>query len=279
MLPYLIVSHDYTRISAGVRALHLLCHHLNERGYPAFVTSPVTCPDLNTPAASPAAIGSLSKQGIVVYPEVEEGNPLGALRVVRYILNIPGRIRGSGQFADNELLYCYCGLLRRFVPHRDRVLTIPVVETDVFNNTDPIPHREGTVYWVGKGKDTPRVPEVEDSVEITFDWPETRRGLAYLFKTSKWFYTYQTYTALTIEARLCGCPTVVIPNGRFDRQDFRWPPGMDGLAWGTDLEELQRAYLTVDRFPLAYQQQVVERFPHQLDMFIWVTQGWSSFRN
>jgi len=273
MKPYLIVSHDYKRFSAGTKVLHLLCHHLNESGCPAYVTSPVTHPDLTTPTANQRMIGELCKSGIVVYPEVEEGNPLGARRVVRYILNIPGRIRGSGEFAPTELLFAYCGLLRRFVPSYDRILCVPVVELDLFKPGASRLPRESSVYWVGKGSDTPRIPETEHMAEISFEWPETRRGLAYLFKSSEWFYSYANYTALTIEARLCGCPTVIIPNGLFDREDFKmYPPGMTGLAWGTDPDELEWAARTVGRFPGAYQASVVDMFPQQLDQFVNITQ-------
>jgi hypothetical protein len=59
MKPYLIVSHDYTRFSAGVRALHLLCHHLNENGLSAYVTSHVTGPGLSTPVASQETVDDL----------------------------------------------------------------------------------------------------------------------------------------------------------------------------------------------------------------------------
>jgi hypothetical protein len=210
--------------------------------------------------------------GIVVYPEVEEGNPLGARRVARYILNVPGRIRGSGKFGPDELLFAYCGLLRRFVPSDDRILTVPVVERDLFGPGDaPLPRR-GSVCWVGKGRDTPRIPETDGMAEITFDWPETRRAVADLLRQSEWFYSYANYTALTIEARLCGCPTAIIPTGLFRREDFeRYPPGNTGLAWGTDPRELAWAAETVGQFPEAY-QAVMDAFPRQLDRFVQITQ-------
>ena len=53
--PYYIVSPNYTRESAGIRALHLLCHYLNINGERAYLliypyrNSTPSSPDLYTP--------------------------------------------------------------------------------------------------------------------------------------------------------------------------------------------------------------------------------------
>lgn len=276
MRPYLIVSHDYLRTSAGVRALHRLCHCLNERGLQAWVTSPVVNQDWNTPTADDETRKRVCEEGVVVYPEVEAGNKLGARRVARYILNRPGFIRGDVTFDAGEALFCYCGLLRAFVPSNDRVLTVPTVNTGLFHDRGLERYKEA--FWVGKARtangDMPRVLNEEGMTQITLDWPESWEALAALFQTAQVFYSYTDYTMLTVEARLCGCPVVVLPSGFYTRDEFAdgSPGGVAGLAWGPSLGEMKVAQRTVGAFRRAYLESVAG-FDGQLERFVDVTQG------
>lgn len=280
MKPYLIVSHDYTRLSAGVRALHRLCHVLNEIGCEAFVTSGVVNPNWNTPTATPTIIENVAQHGIVVYPETDEGNPLNAKRVVRYLLNRPGLIRGSGELEPGEMHFAYCGLLREFVPD-DHILTVPVVDREVFRN-HPVQDRYGAAMWTGRGKlvDVAPIPQTEGTTEITFDWPKTAKELADLFRRSELFYTYQNYTALTIEARLCDCPVVVIPNELYTWDDFitGQPGGVAGMMlWNRhdmwdNILGLIRARRTIHNFMSRYAHDI-RKFEEQLARFVKVTQA------
>jgi len=276
--PYLIVAHDYKRISAGARVLHLLCHHLNEMGCQAWVVQCETNPWLRTPVARDRTAEWLTEDGIVIYPEVENGNPLGAARVVRYLLNIPNRIR-SAEFLPGEMTWCYCDLLSPWVPSDDRVLYVPVVDETVFQPRQDSARKAIKIYWTGKGADERRVPETSDALEISFDWPTTAGALALLFQMSQIFYSYTNYTAMILESRLCGCPTVVIPNGLWHREQFvAWTPGgMNGLAWGTAKHELARAQSTVGAFQHDYQEYVAG-FDERLARFVQQTQEWADGR-
>jgi len=290
MKKYLVVTHDWQRTSAGVRALHRLCHYLNLAGCDAYVTSTVRNPDLVTPVANANLQAEIAESGIVVYPEVEAGNPLRARQVVRYLLNVPGRIRGDAMFPHTEALWAYSGLLRSFVHNPLNVLTVPVVDTAIFNPFIGIALRgvKTLLYWGGKGCDLDPRLYVERYVgkgllplesgtrldEITFDQPASWPALASAFRDAELFVTFTPYTMLTIEARLCGCPVVVIPNGVFTREAFaRARPGSNGLAWGLDAGEIARAQRTVGQFRQDYQESVAAFFV-QLDRFIDKTQRW-----
>jgi len=274
-LPYLILTHDYRRNSAGIRALHKLCHALNRLGQRAWVTSRVVNEEWQTPVADPRTIEHIAQYGVVVYPEVEDGNPLGAERIARFVLNVPGRIRPA-RFTEGEQTFAYCELLAKFLERVDGLLTVPVVDHRVFHPWCLLPVRIWTTYWVGKGSDVPRVPGTKRAIEITLDWPKSWANLAHLFRTSKWFYSYQPYSALIVESRLCWCPTVAVPNGLWTREEFvaGTPGGMNGLAWGTAPEELERAEATVQYYTLDY-ARVHDDFRQQLGDFIEITQeGW-----
>ena len=275
--PYVIVSHDYTRKSAGVRALHELAYQLHKYVTDAYITGKPGPRTYNN-YADEDLLRELIRDGIVVYPEVEDGNPLGAKRIVRYFLNKPGRIR-KAEFTPGEVRFAYCGLLNEYINcDPKRILTVPVVDTSLFNSSFAMPwhSREKSAYWAGaKCADNPVElrPETKNMTEITFQWPETWLDLAALFRECKWFFSYQNYTAMLTEARLCGCPCVVIPNGLWSRGEYEAgvPYGMSGLAWGTDLDELIRARDTVDDF---WDDHDIIRsdFESQIDNFVHITQ-------
>lgn len=277
MRPYLILAHDYRRTSAGVRVLHRLCHLLNEFGCEAWVTPSVVNPEWTEHIADEGLVSDIAAEGIVIYPEVENGNPLQARRVVRYLLNIPNRIRPATHL-PGEMVWCYCGLLRDWVPSDDRILFVPVVDKSTFRQGGNGPSRSGPVLaWIGKGAGTEPIAETRNALEITLDWPATADEVAWLFQTSRVFYSYANYTAMIIESRLCGCPTVVIPNGLWTREQFAagTPGGMAGLAWGVALQELQWAWRTVKGFEYDYAEQV-RQFDDQLARFVRDTQEWDN---
>ena len=183
---YIIVSPVYNRKSAGVKVLYELQKWLIKFGKEAII--------LNFNAPYP-----INDDDIVVYPEIVTGNPLNAKRVVRYILNEPGKLGGDKEYDKDEILVAYDGELGRF--SNNIVLRMPCVE-DFFTNT----HCERVIdcFWVGKGKFTPH-PAVKNAIEITYAWPVKRKELAELLNRTKTFYTYDDRTALTLEAALCGC--------------------------------------------------------------------------
>lgn len=270
MRPYLIVGHDYRRTSAGIRVLHKLCHLINTiGGGVAYVLADVVNQDWNTPRANKDVIEWIANEGIVIYPEVEDGNPLGARRIVRYFLNRPGLIRHA-RHMRGEYAFCWCGLLSRFVPSDDRILTVPVVDTGLFYDRGF--ERYGEVVWWGK-YNGPSVFDDSTMKKITFDWPGDRVTLAALFQCARIFYSYTDYTMLTIEARLCGCPTVIIPSGFYSPTWWAWasPGGLYGLAWGPSIGQIEVAQGTVRQFRHRYLEDV-EKFGEQFNRFLEITQ-------
>src|SRR5206468_9783222 len=97
---------EYTHRSGGIRALHRLCHLLNEAGYSArLLPNRLDLPFATNPAwNTPLHSGSIG-DGIVIYPEVVSGNPLLARRVVRWALNFPGKLGGDASYAESEMVF------------------------------------------------------------------------------------------------------------------------------------------------------------------------------
>ncbi|OYU45946.1 MAG: hypothetical protein CFE44_04775 [Burkholderiales bacterium PBB4] len=190
---YVIAAPPYQHNSAGIRVLYdlqrwLVCAGLDAivctwfQGYPVeqFVDD------------------------IVIYPEVAPGNLLQAKRVVRYILNTPGKLgHGEKHYGADEVLVAYN---RHLAPYADgRVLQVPSIE--------PFFHARGrtggvNAFYVGKGKNLGAHPE--GCIEITKAFPATRSAMANFLRTVDTLYTYDDFTMLAPEAQRCGCRVLLI---------------------------------------------------------------------
>lgn len=282
--PYYIVAPRYVRVSAGIKALHLLCHALNlagERAYlivhPYFLAEYAVNPDLLTPLLTWRLLQVDHARGlcpITIYPEVIKGNPLSAPFVVRYVLNYPGVLGGDKEFPEHEFCIAYSEALQRAVPRSKGALFIPTSDPNVFT-PEPRVDRKGSCFYAGKYKHVHKgelFDVTRDSVEIhrMGSDAQTPEKIAELFRQSEVFYCYEN-TALAIEAVLCECPVVFLPNQYLDRVISVDEHGWDGMAWGTDPVEVDRAKRTVALARNNY-LRLYDRFQQQLERFIEMTQ-------
>lgn len=221
-IPYLILAPDYVNSSAGVRALHLLAHLLNSNGYEAHVNSKPNPLWNESPLVAPTAAG-VCPRAIAVYPEIcDSSNPFQCKFQVRWILNKPGYLSGPTQYDPEELLFVWDeGFLN--LP-KDRWLTVDLIEGDLFNKKNRSIAPKKDVVWIGKGPQRGvKLEEMtKDLTEITKAWPKKREQLAQLLKKTRTLYTYDDRTSLILEALLCGCEVVLLPeNKKYNIKDFR----------------------------------------------------------
>jgi hypothetical protein len=187
--PYIIMAPPYRNSSGGVRALHELRNHLESSGYEAKIFQG----------------GDAPPNAIVIYPETVSGNPMKARTVVRYVLNYPGLLGGDSSYSPNDIIFTYSPAFYPTAP----LLTVPIIEP--FFRDYGLP-RSGGCFWVGKGAGkVDEIPETSGMAEITYSWPETREELARFLNTKETFYSYDDFTALAYEAKLCGCKVIIIP--------------------------------------------------------------------
>ena len=102
---FVINAPPYTHRSSGIRALYRLCHHLNAYGYSCAmqVVERVETP----PSWNVRYYDGPIRDGIAIYPEIVSGNPLGASKVVRWVLNKPGLLAGDTVYAPDEMVFVY----------------------------------------------------------------------------------------------------------------------------------------------------------------------------
>lgn len=261
--PYLICVQDYDPSSQGNLIMHRLCHYLNERGYPAYMTSKYTNPDWNTPKATNDILG---ENTIAVYTDVVPGNPMRATRVVRWLLN-------SKEFYKNTMKWQWWRPYDNgditFTFHKEWAPDCPELYMREIDRSIFYPpksgKRKGIVYYTGKNEGKVKVPdkvraglklETGKNVKV-----RTYQELAEIFRKAEVFYCY-VGSGLVEEAIYCGCPVIY----KGTEPCINW----DGVA--KDEDDLPRAMATQDK-RIQYIENRRHETQKQIDEFIRITQA------
>lgn len=251
----MIWSPGYTHNSAGPKALHRLCHELNLAGCQAFIWSDATNPEWHTPIWQ-GPIGD----AIAVYPEVVSGNPLHAERVVRWVLNTPGKLGGDRSYDPAEVVYSWAQIF-----YDAPILNLPTIELDIYFDR----HLERSIgtYFTGRGTANRDLPGF---VEISWNVLRDRHRLADLLNHAEVMYSFPNVTGLIDIAGLCGCPVIIVPSGEFTKEQLDAQMDWTGIGW--------------DEMPPPFDSQILrdrqcallEEFHRALPEFIERTQGRSN---
>jgi len=285
--PYYIIAPRYTRTSAGVRVLYKLADLINRQGGTAFV---FLWPSFNKDAAaSPMDVAPFLSKGIadyhykngitpiVVYPEIMQVSKFDPPVRVRYMLNYHGLLAENDSLdADDYILSYSDRIAAEIVISKPKgTLFIPVSDPVFYCPPFSAPIRSGGVFYAGKFKyrfGGKTFPVTDNLPEITRDRPDsqTPEEIRSLFQNAEFFYCYED-SALAIEAILCGCPTVFLPN-----EHFKGPLGAKelaglGYAVGTSPEQLAHACSTVAAAREHY-LELLEKLKPQVAAFIKDTQ-------
>lgn len=234
--PYYVLAPDYQRQSAGIRVMHQFCAALRRCGQEAWISAGKVNPELDTPLLTAEVRQRHAETGrmpIAVYPEVIGRNPFQSHVVTRYILNKPGLLGEKPQYKETDLLFTYATELQQQLPNAWGVLFLPCIDSSVFHNREnpDDPHRKGWCVYPGRYKQglIDHQSLLADCAVITRDWPQSHEEMAALFRRSEGVYCFEN-TAISLEARLCGCPVVHLPSPFYDHKQLM---GTElGLAWG-----------------------------------------------
>lgn len=278
MKKFIIFSPSYNENSGGIVVLHKLCSILNDLGYesylrPYFYSYELnrnnigeflyqlikwsglglirrfrTNPDFNTPLYKESVV---DESCVVVYPEVVFGNPMRAKNVVRWLLHQPGFHEKKFFYGENELIFKFNSAVKDFnfpgsclSSNELKVIHYPL---SVYNLEGVADTRSGTAYCVRKGRGKIFIHDDSDAVLID---GMSHEEIAKVFKRVKRFVSYDTYTAYSIFAVLCGCESIVVPDDGVSVEDW-YPDEQDryGIAYGMDDIEwaASTAYRVKDR--------------------------------
>lgn len=258
--PYYVYAPDYRPSSAGIRALHYLCHFLNECGYEAYITSKLTRAGLRTPELDGKILRDHFLSGrnpVVIYPEVYSGNPLRMATVARWLLNKPGHLSGDKTFPESELLFYYAPWV---LPPgmQAQHLRVPTLDVRIFNNIDNEfdRQRQGFCYYANKflafGG---RIPDEirKHGISLGQENRLSRKEIASHLRRAKAIYCFEQ-TALITEARACGCPVLLVPTDYNPASEWTDVPG--GTALSTDGKPLARLQDELRDFPQEMQLEL-----------------------
>jgi O-antigen biosynthesis protein len=279
--PYYIFSPQYSAKSAGGRALHHLCHALNEMGQEAYIIGCETeCLTLRTPLLSVNDVlrhQQTTMAPIMVYPEVVSGNPLNMPFVVRWLLNQAGHL-GGGDFAEEDMIFSFSA---SYIDEHSsaQLLNIPVINNAVFNNENNAfdEYRQGACFYAHKylAKGYKLTEHAEQATSLCQDIALTPQDIADILRRSEVLYCYEP-SAIIGEAVLCGCPVIII-DSPFLTENLSEKIVGKGLAYSSDNNALVVAKSTIKE--VTYNNQLaIEYCWWQVDQFVRNTQAEISVR-
>ena len=301
--PYYIYAPPYRSISAGIKSLYLLCHHLNLKGESAFIYCDSKNSfnseelddvfyNLNIKFINSSIIEfhkNNSYNPIVIYSDTVDGNPINASSIVRYMMNYDGLLKKITK-DKNELNFAYSKNIAESLKLTDnRVLFIPTSDPELFHPLNNI-KRNGSCVYLGKYFDYHKGEEQQITKQSTKIYrPESinlsktiysKSEIINLLQKSEICYLYEN-SAIALEAVLCGCVAVFIPNKFLKQQEVhlsRNELGIDGYALNSSKEEIERAKKTVAKGRKRYLENY-KIFDKQLDNFIKITKNNFQFNN
>lgn len=263
--PFYIQAPPYTPFSGGVVVLHLLCHFLNHLGVEAYVHSRGLSGTLHTPQFTPEVGRAHAAAGLLpvcVYPEIVLGNEMAGTRVVRFLLNRPGR-RGldygealpafwASDQRQTEYILDYANEFKH-PGLSSRTMFVPIVDDRAFYSPPATTERRGFLVYSHRVQVTPEMIPSWASPYTMIDMksPRLPAELSQLYRASEGLVVFER-TGAQLEAAMCGCPVVAIPG--FDLFDIpmRALFGNHGVGWGDDIAQLDWARLSLPLFQESY---------------------------
>ena len=235
-LDFMIAAPFYSSRSAGIMVLHELCTALNQLGYRAgiaFITEGSQQAqnfkfgysanrDFYDPSGlyydfnggkTEDEINSFVRNSFIIYPDIIKGNPLMGRGFGTYVLGRPTfAIESMFTIAFSEL----------FISKYDYLLFKSFI-SEWMHSRDTLhwSQRKLSLTYIGKGHEYIECSVVPGTVLIERDWPRDKRQLAALLRNCKYFFSWDTISAINNEAVLCGAVPVLMHELQMTRAEQR----------------------------------------------------------
>jgi hypothetical protein len=249
MTRIVITSPSYSPSIGGVVVLHKLCDILLTIGYDAylypfgrFAEGPhyMVNPEYKSQILSELDL----ENDIVIYPEIQPGNPAGVKNVVRYILNryhLPEYDNYMASWEDSDFWFYHDELW--YDGLRDKnILTVRETKLNYFKNLNLERDTEACFTYRKKHHEVSNLNIIHppDAIEIPFTISDEE--LLQIFNKCKRFYSYDLETYLNVIAVACGCESIIVPYKDVTKEEAKIIKY--GVAYG--LDDLEHANRTTD---------------------------------
>lgn len=264
MKPFVISTESFNFGIGGLTVLHRLCHLLNTNGADAYLA-----PSANSGRENydfnkePFYIYEKYKTKvtditqwnpndyIAIYPEGWFGNHMAAKNIVRWILGPPDKDHVD-TWNDHDVWFWYLPMYmgkkynkQNYIKDIDKQLFVAEFHQDIFINKN-FSDKQHTCWTLRKAQgkiDETRYIHPSSSIFLPYHVGCEPWTLADLFNKCSRFYCYDTYTFMPIQAAMCGCEGLVVPDPEISLDDFlNSGPLNKYCAYG--LEDLDRANKT-----------------------------------
>lgn len=174
---------------------------------------------------------------IVIYPEIVNGNPLKIRNVVRWFLHQPGFHTNKIDYSSGEIYFKFNNAIKDFTYPgsitSESELKVIYYPTEIYFNDNRKRDIE-CCFLVRKGGNKNK-EHPDNAVNID---NLTHYQTAEILRRSKMFICYDDYTAYSIFAVLCGCPSYVVP-GPGQTLESWYPDESDryGISYGFSEEQ------------------------------------------
>jgi hypothetical protein len=292
--PYFIYAPRWINSSAGIKALHFLCHSINIAGHKAYLVlteaphqgEPRINPHLSTPILTQEISDAYFRAGInpvLIYSETIPGNPLGGNFIVRYLMNYAGALGGTKSFDEDEYILAFSKKIAEQYASTNKteepmVLFLPPIDPREFTKqTEKKPYQ---VVYAGKyrsfiGK-PPKVGTLP-TVEIFRDGPrmQTRKQVKEILRNATVVYSFENSSIVT-EAILSGTPARFVPNKFLGDVIAEVELGSGGIVLGDSETDFENAKKSLENGITKYYESTTT-YLNQLEIFIHTTQERAAF--
>ena len=192
----------------------------------------------------------IDEDTVLVYPDIFYGNIFNAKNVVRWFLYY-NRF-GKEAYGKNDLFFAYRDVFNdeKFNPD-SRKLYLAYYDLNLYKRSNFGP-RSGKCYIVRKGQKRVDLPESFDG-PVLDDLQEEEK--VKIMNECEYCISYDTQTAYTAIAAICGCISVIVPEKGKTWADYRTKGETHyGEALGFSKEEIEYAQKTAGKVIERYQK-------------------------
>lgn len=263
-------SPRYSPVSNGIRIMYHLVWRLNGLGFEAMAlcneprNDAVQVPEAYLPFIRylDETPPELSPDDIVIYPEIVPGNPLGARRVARFLMNRPWFLNGKGiDYGDSDYIVAYSGLIDTSLPQ----LFLLVDDREKYLPFRGVAEKRGVSVYFGKvnpenlRRGIPLLKDLarhERLLPITRQVPDRKDLLFRTIAGSRLLVSFDPLSNLNHEATLLDTP-VLLMDDSYGVMQGRFNMPLHGFF--TDIKELDLATAAARRAWEEYESRLARQ--------------------